>query len=183
MVIGFYKKCKNQGVLVRWVVPLIHQAIMWHQEKVFYKRRFGNDLENSCSSPSDKNRHTHGVLKWDVLALATLFWMIIPWWWCVYVHPSSRVKLKGKKKKVIQLPLQLFTAVKVDVSLSSSNKVGAVRKEWGRGANILRPGGRVIPHTPSRRRTGEERGERGERNSVRPRKEWRWVSRRGEGRD
>ncbi len=24
--------------------------------------------------------------------------MIIPWWWCVYVHPSSRVKLKGKKK-------------------------------------------------------------------------------------
>lgn len=29
----------------------------------------------------------------------------------------------------MQLPLQLSTAVKVDVSLSNSNKVGAVRKE------------------------------------------------------
>ena len=40
MVIGFYKKCKNQGVLVRWVVPLMRRAIMRHYEKVFLQKKF-----------------------------------------------------------------------------------------------------------------------------------------------
>jgi len=63
--------------------------------------------------------------------------MIIPLMTMCYLHPSSRVKLenegkKEKKKKGFTAHAVFFfffTAVKVDVSLCSSNKVEAVRNE------------------------------------------------------
>lgn len=62
MVIGFYKKCKNQGVLVRWVVPLMRRAIMRHYEKVFHERSLGKNLETPAVVLRIKI-DTHGVLK------------------------------------------------------------------------------------------------------------------------
>lgn len=108
------------------------------------------------------NIDPHGVLKWDVLNLAALLLMIMPWWWCVYVHLSWRVKLRCKKKKSYSCPCSFLQLWKWTSHSSRSNKVGAVREEWGQGANILRPGGRVIPHTYSRRRAGGEKRERRE---------------------
>ena len=56
MVIGFYKKNKNKGVLVSWVALFAQRHYVALKES-FLQKNFREESQYPCCSPSDKNRH------------------------------------------------------------------------------------------------------------------------------
>lgn len=117
-----------------------------------------------CSSINTKDFH-HEIL--ETISCCILSTLMITPRHNVFIHLSSRVEVKGEKSGAVAgfVFLQLWVQ---DVSLCASNKVGAVRKEWGRGA-IIHSGWREessLTRTPDWRRAcrGEKRYETGGKN-------------------